>query len=405
MCRYSIALALCFGILACGDNCRASESPLAEKYLLSGQLAEGQRALEAELQKNGSDDQARFGLGVVQFLRAIEHLGQSLHRYGLRSDRGQQLGVPFLRLPVPVNENPEKLTYAASRKILEEMIADLQAADATLGGVKNEDVKLPLHLIGVRFDMDGNGNPEEPLLAVLSRYMGGRSGVRGDDALQITFDRGDVAWLRGYSNLLMAFAEVALAHDGQQLFDHTAHLVFANVEAKYPFLEDKENDLTWNIVDLVAMIHLLRLPVCEPARMKAALGHLEQMIVLSRESWKCILAETDDDHEWIPNPKQHAVIGVGVQQEMVDGWLGFLGEAEKLLSGQSLIPFWRGHEARGVNLKRVFTEPNDFDLVLWVQGTAAVPYLEAGNVTDKRVWERLQRVFRGEFIGFALWFN
>jgi hypothetical protein len=403
--RYLIALAVCIVLVACGEKCRASESPLAEKYLLSGQLAEGQRALDAELQKNGSDDQARFGLGVVQFLRAVEHLAQSLHRYGLRSDRGQQMGIPFLRLPVPANEHPEKLTYAASRKILEELIADLQSADTTLSGVKSADVKLPLHLVGVRFDLDGNGAPEEPLVTVLSRYMGGRDGIRPAEDLLITFDRADVAWLRGYSNLLMAFAEVALAHDGQQLFDHTAHLFFSNVEAVYPFLEDEENNLPWNIVDLVALIHLLRLPVCEPERMKTALAHLEQMIVLSRESWKFILAETDDDHEWIPNPKQHAVIGVGVPQEMVDGWLGFLDEAEKLLNGKSLIPFWRGHETRGINIKRVFTEPREFDLVLWVQGTAAVPYLEAGSVTDKRVWERLQRVFRGEFIGFALWFN
>lgn len=403
--RYLMALAVCIVLLACGEKCRASESPLAEKYLLSGQLAEGQRALEAELQKNGSDDQARFGLGVVQFLRAVEHLAQSLHRYGLRSDRGQQMGIPFLRLPVPANEHPEKLTYAASRKILEELIADLQAADTTLGGVKSAEVKLPLHLVGVRFDLDGNGAPEEPLLTVLSRYMGGRDGIRPSEDLLITFDRADVAWLRGYSNLLMAFAEVALAHDGQQLFDHAAHLFFSNVEAKYPFLQDKENDMPWDIVDAVALIHLMRLPVCEPARMKTALAHLEQMIVLSRESWKFILAETDDDHEWIPNPKQHAVVGVGVPQEMVDGWLNFLDEAEKILNGKSLIPFWRGHETRGINLKRVFTEPREFDLVLWVQGTAAVPYLEAGSVTDKGVWERLQRVFRGEFIGFALWFN
>jgi len=38
----------------------------------------------------------------------------------------------------------------------------------------------------------------------------------------------------------------------------------------------------------------------------------------------------------------------------------------------------------GVNLRRVFTEPREFDLVLWVQGTAAVPYLEAGEVTTPR---------------------
>ena len=45
------------------------------------------------------------------------------------------------------------------------------------------------------------------------------------------------------------------------------------------------------------------------------------------------------------------------------------------------------------------------DLILWVQGTAAAPYLEAGTVTQPEVWTRLLRVFRGEFIGFAIWFN
>jgi len=126
---------------------------------------------------------------------------------------------------------------------------------------------------------------------------------------------------------------------------------------------------------------------------------------LSRESWKFILAETDDDHEWIPNPRQTGVLSVPVRQEMVDGWLEFLEETEALLAGKRLIPFWRGDPSRGVNLRRVFTEPRPFDLVLWIQGSAATPYLEKGPLTKPEVWARLQRVFGGESIGFAIWFN
>jgi hypothetical protein len=69
------------------------------------------------------------------------------------------------------------------------------------------------------------------------------------------------------------------------------------------------------------------------------------------------------------------------------------------------VPYWRVAENKGVNLRRVFTEPRDMDVILWIQGTAAMPYLEDGSVTQPEVWTRLSRVFRGEFIGFAIWFN
>jgi hypothetical protein len=77
-----------------------------------------------------------------------------------------------------------------------------------------------------------------------------------------------------------------------------------------------------------------------------------------------LTAETDDDHGWIPNPKQKGVLGVPVTEERVKGWLAFVDESEALLAGKRLAPFGRGDERRGVNLRRVFTEPRAFDLVL-----------------------------------------
>ena len=107
-----------------------------------------------------------------------------------------------------------------------------------------------------------------------------------------------------------------------------------------------------------------------------------------------------------PNPRPESVLPNGrVSDEMVKGWMSFLDEAEAILKGKLLIPFWRRGEERGVNLRRVFTEPRMFDLILWVQGTAAAPYLEKGPLTNAETWRRLQTIFQGQFIGFAFWFN
>ncbi len=144
----------------------------------------------------------------------------------------------------------------------------------------------------------------------------------------------------------------------------------------------------------------------EPARMAKALQHFQAVTVLSRQSWKLILAETDRDREWLPNPNQTAVIpNVRVTQPMVESWLAFLDEADDLLAGKKLVPFWRSGEARGVNLNQVFTQPRRTDVVLWIQGTAAAPYLELSKVTQPQLWQRLRETFGGQLFGFAAWFN
>ncbi len=61
-------------------------SALAEQYLVEGRLAEGETALVAALKENPKDAQSRFGFGTVQFLRAVERMVQSFHRFGLRPD-------------------------------------------------------------------------------------------------------------------------------------------------------------------------------------------------------------------------------------------------------------------------------------------------------------------------------
>jgi hypothetical protein len=389
--------------------------PLAEKYLLQGKTAEGERALAAQLKDNPDDDQARFGLGVVQFLSTFEHLGQSLYKYGLRTERGfgPQL-VPALTDLMPQNPKSEKISYKKAREVLQTWLDDLAKAEATLAAIKDESVKLPLHVALIKLDLTGLGKPVNA--AFLFQRTGQPLPRDAAENFVIGFDRGDVNWLRGYMHFLAGWGELLLCVDGQDLFEHTAHLFFEHVDSPYPFLQEEKRRFDDNffnpalISDAIAFVHLTRLPVKEPARCKAALGHFEGMVVQAKEMWKHILAETDDDNEWIPNPRQTGVLGVKVTKEMIDTWLLTLDEVDLVLQGKRLLPFWRGNQAdRGVNLRRVFTEPQTFDPFLWFQGTAAAPYLEKGPLTRfsrPELLNRLNGTFGGVgFVGFAFWFN
>jgi hypothetical protein len=393
-----------------------AESPaaLTERFLIEGKLGAGETALIEILKIDPENSEARFGLGTIQFLRAVERAVQSFHRHGLAAGEMGSL-VPFARLPIPPNAKPEPIRYTDLRAILQAWTDDLAKAENTLGRIDQKEVKLPLHFGQIRLDLDGDGTAgvDETLRKLYAQLNASARLATAETSAQfiITFDRGDVAWLRGYCHLLMAISQSFLAFDGQELFNHSASLFYPNPETPFPFLRRAQpRDVNhWDemyFVDAIAFVHELRLPLSEPARLKTSLAHLESMIALSQESWKFILAETDDDHEWVPNTKQHSVIpGGSVGPEMVKGWLEFLDEAKAILKGEKLVPFWRKGDDRGVNLRRVFTEPSSFDLVLWIQGTAAVPYLEKGKISKPETWRRFQTIFNGQFIGFAFWFN
>ena len=198
---------------------RADDPPLAEKYLLQGKLAEGETACIDALKAKPNDAQVRFGLGTIQFVRAVERLVQSLHRYGMQPD---VMGgwVPFVRLPVPENKDPKPIRYADARAIFEALNDDLRKAEQTLALVDDPGVKLPLHFGMIHLDLDGDGeaSQDEVLWKLYSR-LNSQAQVSADAAqpFVITFDRGDVAWLRGYCHLLMVLSEFYLAYDSMAL--------------------------------------------------------------------------------------------------------------------------------------------------------------------------------------------
>ena len=392
-------------------NAANTKDDIIAGYLEDGKLGDGIRALESALASDAKNDALRFQLGIAQFFAALEKLEQDWYRLGLHNSVFGEM-IPFLRLPVAPNQHPERVTNESGRKAIADFIARLGVASETLAKVgDNAEMKISLHPGLVRLDFDGDGKvgEDEVLWKVIERLVpNARFGGKDAQDFLVKLDLGDVRWLQGYCHLLSAIGDVMLAHDTERLFQYTAPVFFADADTPFDFLKHRKGN-RWdsdNIVDGITFIHLLNFPVKEPQRMVSSLRHLQEVTKLSRQSWKAILAETDDDHEWIPNPKQAGVFrGRNVTEEMIQRWFAFLDEVDAILAGKKLLPFWRDADGRGVNLHRVFTEPTTFDLILWIQGTGAVPYLEKGTITDPDFWKTTDRIFRGEFLGFALWFN
>ncbi|MER9135706.1 hypothetical protein NKI20_05285 [Mesorhizobium sp. M0830] len=364
------------------------------------------------------DPTSAYAAGAGEFFTALEILASGLHRHGFESP--QSFMLPLMRLPVPDNPNPEPLTYEQFRDILVAFRDRLEKSAATFAAVPADaDIGMAIDLThtGIDLNEDGTIAPDESMAAIIASLShGGISSDAAAPTLTFRFDRADGFWLQGYAEFLMAQTDFWLAHDFRSTFDGSFHMLFPR--AKLPLqdiLVPPAGDMgssifssEWRIADFISLVHLVNWPVIEPERRQAARRHLLEMIRLSREDWKAIRAETDNDREWLPGPQQkgeNPLTGLDVGEEQVQAWLATLTMAEDLLEGRVLLPHFRIVD-KGINMKRFFDEPKNFDLVLSITGPAIAPYLESGRILTSDDFDQIQRQFGGGgFLTFALWFN
>jgi hypothetical protein len=417
--RIWVFSAFALALLFCNSPARAQNdhAKKLDEFLSQGKLADSAGHFSKTCSAAPTDHQARLALGLTQVLQAIEGLGQANFRYGLISRHAQQ--IPLARLPVPLNENPEQLSYEKLRQVIVNLESELKQAEATLAEVNTSDVKLDFYIGRAQLDLNGDEvlEKDETLWEIFSAINTGVDAEQGNNFL-VGVDGADVHWLRGYCHVLMAICDVILAHDERELFERCGQLLFLDVDSPYSTSKDGGNDFDLpQIFDAIAAVHLINFKMIDRQRMKSAHAHLLAMIKQSRLSWELALAEKDDYHEWIPNPDQEGVMQVRVPREMITGWTSVLDELEAILEGKKLIPYWRKYSRNlfgqaqipdngtGLNLHKFFHEPRNFDLVLTIQGTNAEPFLEEGSLSTPEAWDQLTRIFRGQFFGFAIWFN
>ncbi len=406
-----LAAVIVFGGLGCARADMVGDALANNLY--AGTLQTGDSVLGAIIDKGdpATLSQAQSARGLLQFVRAVEHLSQSLYLYGLETHPGDEMmQLPILRVPVEPNPHPEKIDYQKYRAILQDLFDDLNQADAQLAqGAKGEGVKLPLDLAKVRIDMnkDGKANSEESVGLMLEKILRSPTGGTIPD-LNFNFDKADLLWLRGYIQFLTASAEFGLAIDFEDSFNKTGHAFFPKSGLPMSdilLMRSQSMRFVDNSVgDALALVHLMNWKVSDPQRFDDVRLRLIKLAELSPESWKAARAETDNDREWLPNAKQTGRWGaMAVDDATINGWLAVVSEFKQVLEGTKLAPHWRFEQ--GINVKRLFQETKRLDIVLLIAGVDTVPFLESGPMSTTADWHNLTSLFRGNFLGYALWFN
>jgi len=224
-----------------GDSLVAADRPDIGPQLSNGKLAEAEQALLKYLTPAVDDDLARFQLGTVQVVRAIERLSQDGARYGTLN---RAMMIPFVRVGgfTETGRQPEPVTYEDVRQMIDRFQKEIIKAERTLARIEDEQLAWTLNLDDVRLDMNGNGQfGERETLGTLFRMAAnrGRTEQTAQD-LTVGFDSADVYWLRGYCHLLAAMADMILAYDHKQLFEVTAHAFFARPQTEFAARHDRQ---------------------------------------------------------------------------------------------------------------------------------------------------------------------
>lgn len=392
------ALVAGLALAACNPAANAPDAQTGWQDILA---ADGLEAAETHLLAQPTSNESQFLLGGIQFLRASEAITQT--RYD--NSTAQLALLPGMRNSLPANPNAE-FDPAFIEIAMTRALDHLGRAETSLAAVAGEGVSVDFPLAAIWFDVNANGTREdwENGLAVMADLN-----AEPDEAFDgiVRFDSADVHWLKAYVHVMSGMAELTLAADPtpaiQTVYEGRRDMdAFGPVEGMF-----LDNDT----IDTFAAVLLTLRGTPDRARTRAAHAHFREMIAENRAFWAAVMTETDNDREWLPNPQQTSAFGVEVDEEMAASWQSVLVEIEEILEGDALVPYWRfenGYNAEtgtGVNIAKFLQTPGDMDVILWIHGAGAAPYIETGKLAQLDAWDRFTRMTGGDGLMFAAWFN
>ena len=391
--------------LACLTLHPAGAETLSEEIARSG-LA----ATEARLIATASSEAAdAFGLGGVQFLRAVEQSYQARWQSGLSDPTGM---LPFLRLPLDPNPAAAAFDPASFTAIFTAASAQMSLAQKSLGSVPDAaDFGVEIDFGDLWFDVNATGSREagEGVLELLGPVLLGWQWDQRDPATKtpkIRFDAADAAWLSAYAHLLAGLCDMIRAYDPTAPITRIV-AARAALQALGPVTGDPIFGTEGGVdsIDILAVVLATLEQEPDSALMGSARDHLLAMVADNRMFWARVAVETDNAAEWLPNDTQTSALGITLPPGTGTRWLAVLADAEAILNGQLLVPYWRVGGSAGVNVGRMFSDPAPIDLAGWVQGWAALPYLEQGKLVSSENWQSFAAMLEGDPMLMALWLN
>lgn len=386
----------------------ATTAPLAAETLSVEIGRTGIAATQNRLAALASpSDEEKFATAGLQFLGALEAAMQKRWASGLTDTTGV---LPFLRTPIPENPNPAPLDPGLIVAVFSDASLAMDAARTTLATISDtSDFGMELSLADVWFDINANATRDsgESMMDVLGPMLMGWEWESRDPATPapvIRFDVADVAWLSAYTHMLGGFGDIVLAYDPTDALTRTMTATAALRVLDPSYIDADEYNIN-AAINLIATLDLALNQTPDAARMASAKAHFLAMVADNRRFWALVDAETDNTLEWLPNDRQKSAMGLQLPQGTGKAWMAILTDAEDLLNGNKLLPYWNVGTAAGVNVERLFSDPRAIDLVGWIQGWAALPYLDQGEVVSDTSWRAFEGMISGDAMLFSLYLN
>jgi hypothetical protein len=202
------------------------------------------------------------------------------------------------------------------RSALTETETELGKVEASLAiAARHPDLSLELCLACWEIDWNNNGRVDnrDRLLFQIEQDKHGKAIPDGDPRRKPTFrfDVGDVAWARAFVSFQRALLSLVLAYD----WDALDQVIGSLDRGKPPK------------VVVIRLKHAERVAAARRLIL-AGLAHAD-------DSRRAYLAETDDDREWVPNPRQrNHPLPMPIDQAVYDTWKGVVGDLTRLVQGQ-----------------------------------------------------------------------
>lgn len=374
------------------------------KLIAEQGLAGAEATLAGLAEPTPSDD---FVLGGVRFLRTAEIALQTRYRFNM-GEMAEMSGLPFLRLPIAPNPDPEEFEPAMVAKVFADALVTLDGSLEALDRIGDDDaVAVVIDTGALWFDINGDGRREqgEGLFAVAGGDLN-RALASDFTPPVVRFDTADAAWLSAYAHLLSGVSETVLALDPTSAITRvldSAEQMDALGQATTRRSWMTADDAMW--VDLITIFVRAIEGRPDVDRSRAAHAHFLAMIEDNQVFWSRVARETDNDREWIPNKDQDSVLPVRFPPDTGDVWRDVLAEAEALLRGDLLIPHWRLRADAGINLYEAMQNPPDIDIIGVFQGETILPYAEVGPRIRGEAMMRFEMLMGGDAMLYAVILN
>lgn len=290
------------------------------------------RKLSAEALKREPENSRAAGISALALYRQAAHdfVGDAL------TIASSAVASQLLRGDLV---NRDFLAFMLDRT--DKRLQEVDDALAVAGKDPGFNLELCLACWEVDWNRSGEADEQDRHLLEIELDAAGQPLPPGDPRRRPTFrfDVADVEWLRAMVHFQRAVLAVGGAYD--------PNVTFAS--------RRKEK---------------LRLKLKDPAKLLAARQFALAGLDHAEACRQRVLAEIDDDREWLPNPKQQShAMPLSVDDALFETWGGILSDVRKLLLGQEGVSVaallqlgkrqWRDPPGGYLDLGAFLTEPRD----------------------------------------------